>query len=280
MKLKIISALLVLALANMACGFNVSWPKQAQVGEDVKESITVPDPKSDSTRLTLTFGAGNLKLSSGASDLVEGTIVYNVKELKPTITTNGSDIEIKQGELKDLPPLKDVKNVWDLKLGKSPMDLNIQAGAYSANYELGGLSIKNLTVRDGAASVNLAFSEPNQTEMSVLRYETGASSVTLSGLANANFSTLMFSGGAGTYKLDFSGELQRDATVTIESGFGDMSLIIPKDVNANVTVESAAATINHSTNWTENGKIYSQKGEGKTLTIIIKMAAGTLSLTD
>ena len=45
--------------------------------------------------------------------------------------------------------------------------------------------------------------------MSILRYETGASTVKLNGLANANFGTLIFSGGAGDYTLDFSGDLQR-----------------------------------------------------------------------
>ena len=160
------------------------------------------------------------------------------------------------------------------------MDLTIQAGAYDAKYELGGLALKSLTVRDGAANVDLSFSEPNQTEMSVLRYETGASTVTLGGLANANFSTLIFSGGAGSYSLDFSGDLQRDATITIEAGFGDVNLVIPKDVNAKVTVESAAVDINHSTNWSQNGNLYTQTGAGPSLTIIVKIAAGSLSLTD
>ena len=238
------------------------------------------DPKSDETRLTISFGAGTLNLSPGATNLVDGDVVYNVRELKPEVITNGNSIEVRQGDLKNLPPLNDMKNEWDLKLGKAPMDLTIQAGAYNAKYELGGLALKSLTVRDGAANVDVSFSEPNQTEMSILRYETGASTVTLNGLANANFSTLTFSGGAGNYTLDFNGTLQRDATVTIEAGFGDVNLILPKTTNANVTVESAAVDINHSTSWSQSGKIYSQKGEGHTLTIIVKMAAGSLSLND
>lgn len=283
MNVKIISAILVLALiplASTACGFTINLPEQAQPGPDVKESITVPDPNSDSTRLAISFGAGMLNLSPGATNLVDGTVVYNFTELKPGVVTDGNSIEIKQGDFKSLPPVNKLKNNWDLRLGKSPMDLTIRAGAYDANYEFGGLALKSLTVRDGASNVDLSFSEPNQTEMSVLRYETGASSVTLSGLANANFSTLLFSGGAGSYKLDFSGDLQRDATITIEAGFGDMNLVIPKDVDANLTVEGAALDVNHSSSWSQSGKVYTQKSEGPTLTIIVKMAAGTLSMTD
>jgi len=280
MNVKIISVILVLALASMACGFTIDLPERAKAGADVKESITVADPKSDETRLTISFGAGNLNLSPSAKDLVDGNVVYNIKELKPEVITNGNSIEIKQGNFKNLPPLDQMKNEWDLKLGKAPMDLILQAGAYDANFELGGLALKSLTVRDGAANVDLSFSELNQTEMSILRYETGASTVTLNGLANANFSTLIFSGGAGTYTLNFSGELQRNATIEIEAGFGDMNLVIPQDVNANVTVESAAVDINHNSNWSQNGNLYSQTGEGHTLTIIVKMAAGSLSLND
>jgi len=280
MKVKIISGLLVLALASMACGFTIDLPERAKAGADVKESITVADPKSDETRLTISFGAGTLNLSPDAKNLVDGNVVYNVKELKPEVITNGNSIEIKQGDFKNLPPLDQMKNEWDLKLGKAPMDLILQAGAYDANFELGGLALKSLTVRDGAANVDLSFTKPNQTEMSVLRYETGASTVTLSGLANANFSTLMFSGGAGSYTLDFSGDLQRDATINVEAGFGDVNLIIPEGVNTQVTVESAVVDINHNSNWSQNGNLYSQTGEGYTLTIIVKMAAGNLSLSD
>ena len=71
------------------------------------------------------------------------------------------------------------------------MDLSIDAGAYDGNMELGGLALKSLTVKDGAASVNLSFSEPNLIEMSRLSYSTGASEVKLSGLANANFTHLI-----------------------------------------------------------------------------------------
>jgi predicted membrane protein len=104
--------------------------------------------------------------------------------------------------------------------------------------------------------------------------------VKLTGLANSNFTTMTFSGGAGNFTLDFSGDLQRDAVITVDSGFGNVSLIIPRDVNAKVTVESAAVNINHGASWSQNGKDYSQEGQGPTLTFIVKMAAGNLLISD
>lgn len=281
MNLKIISAILVLALASMACGFSVDLPKQSQPGPEVKESITVAGTGSGETRLTVSFGAGTLKLSPGAGDkLVDGTAVYNFKELKPEIVKDGNNVEIKNNNFKSLVNPQDIVNEWDLQLGKSPIDLTINAGAYNGTFELGGLSLTNLTVKDGAANVDLSFSEPNQTGMSVLRYETGASDVSLAGLANANFSTLIFSGGAGNFTLDFGGDLMRDGVVNIEAGAGDVQLIIPKGMNAKVTVDSTAVSINHSSGWAQDGDEYTQKGDGPELTIIVKMAAGNLTITD
>jgi hypothetical protein len=276
MNVKLIAALLVLSLASLACGFSVDLPDLAKAGPEVEETISVADPDSDETRLSISFGAGELTLSPGAKNLVDGTAIYNVDDLQPEIVKNGNSIEIKQGNFDAIPPFKDMKNDWDLKLGSSPMDLVISAGAYDGNLELGGLALKSLEVSDGASNVDLTFSEPNPVEMSILRYSTGASDVTLTGLANANFSTLTFSGGAGNYTLDFSGELQQDAVVTIDSGFGNVTLIVPEEVNANVTVEGAAININHGSGWSKSGEGYRQKGDGPTLTFIIQMAAGNL----
>jgi hypothetical protein len=276
---KIISAILVLALASLACGFTIDLPERAKAGDEVKESITVADPKSDETRLNISFGAGDLNLSSGAKNLVDGTVLYNVKELKPQVTTKDGETEIKQGDFKNLPPLSGMKNQWDLKLGKTPMDLTISAGAYKGNFELGGLSLKSLNINDGAAEVTVSFSEPNPVAMTEFSYTTGASNVTLEGLANANFNTLIFNSGAGNYTLDFSGELQRDATVSMDSGLSDVTIIIPQGMNVNVTVDSTLADVSFGDGWSQKGKVYSQNGEGPTLTIIINMGAGNLRLT-
>ena len=282
MNVKIILAIVVLALASLACGFSYNLPERPKAGPEIEEAIAVVAPKSDETKLTLSFGAGKLTLSPGlqGENLVDGTAVYNVADLKPKIQKSGDSIEIRQGDFRSLPIYEDMKNEWNLKLSDTPLDLTVKAGAYEGDLEFGGLALKSLTVQDGASHVDLSFAEPNQTKMSLLRYETGASEVKLTGLANANFSTLAFSGGAGNYTLDFSGELQRDAVVEIESGLGNLSLVVPENVDAVVTVEGAAVNINHGSGWSQNGQEYTQSGSGPTLTIVVKMSAGNLLITD
>ncbi len=286
MNYKISSAVTVLALASLACGFSVSMPSGPTPGPDVTDPITVAIPSPaptagsapESIQLSLTFGAGDLSLSAGAQNLVEGTATYNIPELKPQIITQGNHIEVQQGGLKSIP-YQNVKNQWDFRLGASPMDLAIRAGAYNGKYELGGLALTSLTIKDGASHVQLSFSKPNAGEMSVLRYETGASTVKLSGLANANFNTLIFTSGAGDYTLDFSGTLKRDATITISSGLSNLILIIPQGVHATVTTESGLSNISAGPGWCEDGNLYIQNGTGPTLTFIIKTGAGNLTLT-
>ena len=62
------------------------------------------------------------------------------------------------------------------------MRLQIEAGAYEGVFDLGGLSLQELDVADGAANTQVTFSSPNPSQMERLRYVTGASTVTPDGL--------------------------------------------------------------------------------------------------
>jgi hypothetical protein len=273
---------LILAIVSIACSFSADIPSSPTPGPEITDEIWVAVPKSETAHLDLSFGAGKLVMSPGAEDaLVSGKATYNISDFKPEVNTTNGDVEIKQGEYKfNSINLSQYKNEWDLALGQTPLEVFVTAGAYDGNFEFGGLSLKELTIRDGAANVALAFSEPNLTEMSMFRYETGASDVRLTGLANANFASMIFSGGAGNYLLDFNGDLLRETAVTIESGFSDVHLVIPEDINANVTVEGAAVNVNLSSGWLQKNNHYFQSSDGPGLTIIIRMSAGNLTITD
>lgn len=275
---KLILFIAILALTALACGGNI--PQRPEPGPDVTDEINVKYPDSKEINLKLSFGAGEFILNPGADVLVDGTATYNYGELKPEVITDGGDVEIRVGDgnLNIFPNLNDLKNEWDLKLGDQPMSLSIDAGAYDGTFELGGLSLTRLDVSDGAADVEISFSEPNPVEMSTLTYNSGASNVKISGLSNANFSLFDFSAGAGDYTLDFSGELQRDASVKIETGLSNMIIIVPEGINAVVTVQGGLSNVNAGPGWERSGEDYIQKGEGPTLTFVIEMGAGNLTL--
>ena len=275
---KLIPFIAVLALATLACG--ISAPKPPTPQPEVTEDIKAEYPDAEEINLKLRFGAGDFTLNPGADVLVDGTATYSYDELKPEVTTDGGDVEVRVGDgnLNIFPNLNNLKNEWDLKLGDQPMNLSIESGAYDGTFELGGLSLTRLDVKDGASNVELAFSEPNPVEMSTFTYNTGASDVKITGLANANFSFFDFSSGAGDYTLDFSGELQRDATVKVETGLSNFIIIVPEGVDAVVTVQGGLSNVNAGPGWERSGSDYVQKGEGPTITFVIEMGAGNLTL--
>ena len=277
---KIFLAVFVLALASLACGFRTNFPEAKTPGPETVDQISIEAPKSEA-RLSLAFGAGKLTLAPGAKKLVEGTATYNVPDFKPEIKVDGAEISLKQGDyqVNGVPVFKDLKNEWDLKLGTTPLDLTINAGAYEGHFDLGGLALTNLTVNDGAAEVTLDFSAANTQKLGVFSYKTGASNVTLTNLANANFGTLIFESGAGNYTLDFGGKLQRDGSATVRSGMSNLTLVIPKGVAATLKVSGGLSNVQAPSGWEQRGETYTQAGSGPSLTIIIEMGAGNVQIT-
>jgi hypothetical protein len=258
-------------------------PGIQKAGPVVTDEINVPLPGQDSQGMdvTLDFGAGDLTLIPGSTALVSGTAKYNVSDFKPEITVTESTALIKQGNWKmnSIPDFTNIKNEWDLALGNFPIDLEINAGAYHAEYELGGLALTSLSIKDGASNVKLNFASPNLAEMSLLSYDTGASSVTLTGLGNANFTSLVFNAGAGNYTLDFSGQLNRSGSVHIVTGVSNLTLVIPAGLPVQLTMEGGLSNITHPSGWSVNGNVYTQAGSGPQLTIVVEIGAGNLILT-
>lgn len=278
-----LTATFALVLVTLACGFK---PPVAQVktGAIQGAEIQIPMPEESTTgvELNLEFVAGDLKLAPGASGyLVSGQATFNAVDFGPKVESTGSSYTLSQGDqgIEGFPVAqKDLINKWDLQFANMPMSLNIQAGAYNGNFELGGLSLEKLSISEGGSSLTCAFSEPNHVEMSSFTFSTGGSSLELKGLANANFALMTFNAGAGDYTLSFDGDLQRDANVRIDAGVGTLNLIVPDDINTHLIFDGGLTTINTSGAWSQNETVYTISGSGPTLSITVKMGAGTLNL--
>jgi hypothetical protein len=280
----ILAATLVLGLVSLACA-KLNLPiTQIKTGPTQTEEIQIPTPKESSSGvvLNLEFIAGDLNVSPGnTGNLVSGKATYNVADFKPVVEASGSPYSVRSGdlEMQGIPKVQgDLINKWDLQIANTPLSLNIKAGAYSGSFELGGLSLKNLSIEEGGSDVTCTFSEPNQVEMALFKYSTGASKANLKGLANANFEQMNFSSGAGDYTLSFDGDLQRDAKVKIDSGLGNLTIIVPEGINAQLILEGGLSTANIEGGWVQDGKVYTLSGNGPSLTITLSMGAGSLNL--
>ena len=285
--IKLAALLVVLALASLACGITFTLPDDAiEIGELQTDTIFVSEPQPGvTTSVKLEFGAGRLITQPGAAEgLISGTATYNVNALKPEVTTSGNEVTIKQEpyefKLGGLPNVKDVENEWELFFGTQPIDLEVRAGAFDGDLELGDIALEQVKMISGASSVDLNFSTPNLTSMSQFQYTTGASSARLHGLANANFSLLKFEGGVGDYTLDFSGLLSRDATVEIDAALSNVKIIVPEGIPTTLRMENNLTNVNARGQWAGGANTYSLAGNGPTLTINVKLGAGNLELSN
>ena len=244
------------------------------------QQLTVNEPLGGAavTDVQLKMGAGKLTLQPGGAGLVQGVIRYNIPSWKPSVKRTDSQLIIDQGNPGAGGLLGKVVNDWTLQLGKAPMTLRIDAGAYEGSMDLSGLTLRTLTIKDGASKTQVKFNTPNPGQMDNLTYTTGASTVTLSGLANANFQQMKFEGGAGSYTLDFSGNLRTDATVTIKAGVGSMQIDVPPGTASQVNLSGTLTKVSTQGAWTTVGSSYSTTGSGKSLTINVSMSVGTLKL--
>lgn len=275
-----------MAATSLACTLSVPFPvSDIKVGPTEQSELTLEPvgAPGDTARLELGIGAGELILRPGqGGTLLAGTVTYNLADLEPEVTIDGTRVTVNQGDLQldGIPDLRrgEVINRWDLELGGQPIDLQVTAGAYQADLELGGISLTGLQISDGAASVRLAFSAPNLASMDTLRYITGASDVRMQGLANANFSRMSFQGGAGSFDLEFGGDLRQDAEIRIEAGLSSVRIVVPAGVPARAEVQGELSEVVADGGWSGAGSSYVHPGEGPALTFIINSSLGSIRL--
>lgn len=279
----ILLLLFVFSLSGCGIGIELPFKTEQKTGPMVTDLVQIPIPDiSPPLDLNLAFGAGKMTLlPNSGPDLVSGTAAYNVADFKPEITVDDFSVSLRQGNLKlnAVPTIDEtIKNEWSLAIKNFPIELDIKAGGYSGDFEFGGLAIQDLHIADGAATVKLKFSTPNTEVMNAFRYETGASNISMEKLANANFQTMIFQSGAGNYNLDFSGLLQRDASIFIETGLSRVVISVPDGVPAKVNFEGPLSKVITNGDWQQLGDEYFLAGQGPQLTFTIETKAGTVTL--
>jgi hypothetical protein len=175
---------MALALTTMACGIgNLSFTN-VRTGPTVSKEISVNAPEEGTATLQVNMGAGELTLKTGStSKLVEGTVLYNVDEIEPTVEEVGSRVTIEQGDLEGKRiPIGDwdnVENVWDLTLGTAPMALTVNAGAAEAEISgLGDLNASEMAFNGGAGDFTLDYAGSLDSDMNV-EINVGASDLTI-----------------------------------------------------------------------------------------------------
>lgn len=206
------------------------------------ENRVIPLGEVDSLKVYIKFGAGKLDLISGEEGVFKGNFQYDKSILKPNIQYEILEetgiLTLSQSIKKDLDLPFPYKNRWNLKLPPGiPMQLYINTATYSGDIDLTNLQIENFYLNSGASQTDILFNQPNLIDLKNINIKTGASTINISGLANANFDKMNFTGGAGSYTFDFSGNLAKKSKVNIAAGAAKIILKIPSTIGTKIIIE-------------------------------------------
>jgi len=211
------------------------------------ENRFIPLGEVDSLKMTIKFGAGKLDLISGQECVFEGNFQYDKSILKPNvqyeILGETGVLTLSQSIKKDLDLPFPYKNRWNLKLPSDvPLQLYINTATYSGYIDLTNLQIEYFHLNSGASQTNIEFNQPNLIDLKNINIKTGASSIKMLGLANANFNEMNFTGGAGSYTFDFSGNLTKKSKVSINVAAAKIILKIPSNMGAKIIFRNFPAS--------------------------------------
>ena len=206
------------------------------------ENRVIPLGEVDSLKVTIKFGAGKLDLISGEEDVFKGNFQYDKSILKPNvqyeILEKTGILILSQSIKKNLDLPFPYKNRWNLKLPSGiPLQLYINTATYSGDIDLTNLQIVNFHLNSGAGQTKIIFDQPNLVDLKNINIKTGASTIKMLGLANANFDKMNFTGGAGSYTFDFSGKLTKKSKVNISAGVAKIILKIPSAIGTKIIIE-------------------------------------------
>jgi hypothetical protein len=162
-----------------------------------------------------------------------------------------------------------------------PLSLKIGLGAGKGKFDLSGLKLSSLKVSAGASSAELQCNEPNAISCENVTIESGVSKFSAHSLVNLNFQKLKFSGGVGSYTLDFAGKLQQKAYADVEVGLGSIVVYVPKNMPTKVlTDESWFSSVDVDDCFEKTRKgTYETDGFGRSdRTLTIKIGSGLGSI--
>ncbi|UCD62923.1 MAG: hypothetical protein JSW34_09185 [Candidatus Zixiibacteriota bacterium] len=234
-KLIVPGALLVLLISGAAL---------ARGMEDVKETVDIQGASEVVVRCDL--GAGEFSIVP--RDMAEAAVIdisYDPDRIEYHVNSevrrDRCYVEL-ESEHRRSHDIDTEDNVWDVALStRYPVSLEMDMGACDAEFELGGLRLKELALDIGAASGKLTFSKPNPIRASEIDIDAGASSLETELLGNANFDYFNFDGGVGSFDLDFRGEYDGESEVSIDIGLGSVDIILPSDLPVRIETDG--------TNW-------------------------------
>lgn len=144
----------ILPLAAMCSGCVVQ-----HAGPTQHDFQAIDRDKAEMVSVRLKMGAGKLRIDTGTDKLVAADFTYNVPAWKPEVRyTKNAD----RGTLTiEQPPTEGIHMAgteyeWDLRMNREvPLDLDLKFGAGEAHLDIGGLTLRSVSVDMGVGQLDL-----------------------------------------------------------------------------------------------------------------------------
>ena len=200
----------------------------------------------ESVTVDLEYVAGELRIGPADGGLLYDThLKYDAARMRPernwSVNGNVARLDLgfeglgDDGDL-DIDFEGDEHGFLELGLSQAvPTDLRIAAGAALSEVDLSGIPLTGLVYKTGASETEISIGSPNPVRMEHLEMAVGAAEFSVSGLGNARFEELTFTGGVGDVTLDFTGDWSADASASIKMGLGSLTLVFPEDLGVRIT---------------------------------------------
>ncbi|MBX3070913.1 MAG: hypothetical protein KF883_10480 [Thermomicrobiales bacterium] len=246
-------------------------------------AILIDFPDISDPVLRLTAAPARLQIVPGEVDRwVTGTYTEVEGGSGYKLTTSGNTTQLSNDW--NVVKLRKGLPVFDLELGRSkPYGLIVESGASDKNRcDFGGLPLTSLDFKQGAGEIVLDFAAPNPEEMTRFTVSSGAASVELRNLANANAAEIAITGAAAAMLIDFCGELRRDTVARINSGMADLKISAPKETAVKIVAKTTLGQMKVGDGFmTKEGAYWSEaavKGETPVLTIDLTTALASAKI--
>jgi len=139
----------------LVLGLNGCVIHTGATGPTQYESIHIERDKSELVRVNLTMGAGDLKVGTGTSKLMQAYFTYNVPDWKPRVDYTAGTLTIRQPRGSHTR-FGNQKYEWDVRLAREvPLEFELQFGAGQAQLDLGALALRNVKIEMGVGQLDL-----------------------------------------------------------------------------------------------------------------------------
>ncbi len=278
-------ALATLLIGLPGCMIPIPTVEPITTIEPVEETHVLETDGAGRARVRLRLLSDRLVIRGGEQPptLLQGWFRYNVAAWQPNIDQQTEQaqtrVTLSQGMGSQIPlgQTDTYQNEWEVTLAQGiPINLGVDMGSGTADLDLGGLSLTDLSVTAGNTDLTLTFDAPNPEPLGLLRLTAGTGKFEASDLGNANFDRMSVTGGAGAVDLDFSGSIQRSAIVDVKAGAGKIVIRVPSGIGARATVSGSPLRSLDLENFTEMGdKTYVNSTYGEApLTLTVRITAG------